>query len=247
MPPYLEVIEGPANGRKVEIAVGKALTVGRTNRSMVSFAEDEWMSGMHFAIGLRNGTLFLSNLSKTNGTELNGQRTDSAALKPGDTIKAGQTVFSVMPPPASPFPAQVRIGGWGFEQLPAGWEFIDGVGFKYAVQEPFRPNISAVEEALPQGHTLPEYVDLQMQLGRQHITGAEFKGPVEAKVRGADQALALSLSAPVQGKGQALQNQIYALHRDIVGVFTATALDSQAGLLREAMKVILKGLSFHQT
>jgi hypothetical protein len=104
-----------------------------------------------------------------------------------------------------------------------------------------------VEEALPQGHTLPEYVDLQMQLGRQHITGAEFKGPVEAKVRGADQALALSLSAPVQGKGQALQNQIYALHRDIVGVFTATALDSQAGLLREAMKVILKGLSFHQT
>ncbi|HEY7306095.1 MAG TPA: FHA domain-containing protein [Bryobacteraceae bacterium] len=247
MPPYLEVVEGPAKGRKVEIPIGKAVTVGRTNRSMVSFAEDEWMSGMHFAIGLRNGTLFLSNLSKTNGTELNGERTEWAALKTGDTIKAGQTAFSVMASPASPFPAQFRIGGWSFEQLPGGWQFVDGVGFKHTVQEPFRPNMSAVEEALPKGYTLPAYVDLQMQLGRQHIKGAEFKGPVETKVRGADQALALSLSAPVRGKGQALQNQIYALHKEIVGVFTATALESQAGLLREAMKSILKGVSFHQT
>jgi hypothetical protein len=213
----------------------------------VSITEDEWMSGLHFAVGLRNGTLHLSNLSKTNGTEVNGARVDSAALKPGDKIKAGQTVFSVIGPPPGPFAAQFKIGGWGFERLPDGWQFIEGIGFKHTVQEPFRPNMSAVEEALPQGHTLPTYVELQMQLGRQHIPSAEFKGPVETKVRGADQALALTLMAPVPDKGPALQNQIYALHNDVVGVFTATALESQSGLLREAMKAILKGVSFHQT
>jgi hypothetical protein len=246
MPPYLQTIEGPVKGRKLEIPTGKAVTVGRTERSMVSFVEDQWMSGLHFAIALRNGTLYLSNLSKTNGTELNGQRAESAALKEGDKIKAGQTVFSVVGPAPDPFPAQFRIGGWGFEHLPDGWQFIESVGFKHTVQEPFRPNMSAIEEMLPEGHTLPLYVDLQMQLGRQHIPKAEFKGPVETKVRGADQAMALTLSAPVEGKGQALQNQIYAAHRGIVGVFTATALETQAGLLRDAMKVILKGVSFHQ-
>lgn len=247
MPSHLQIVEGPVKGRVLEVPVGKAITVGRTNRSMVSIAEDEWMSGLHFAVGLRNGTLHLSNLSKTNGTEVNGERVDTAALKPGDKIKAGQTLFSVVGPPPGPFPAQFRIGGWGFEHLPDGWQFVEGVGFKHAVQEPFRPNMSAVEEALPQGHTLPSYVELQMQLGRQHIPDAEFKGPVEAKLRGADQALALTLTAPAQDKGAAVQNQIYALHNNIVGVFTATALETQASLLRDAMKVILKGVSFHQT
>ena len=247
MPAHFEIVEGPAKGRKIDVPIGKAVTIGRTNRSIVSFAEDEWMSGLHFAVALRNGTLYLSNLSKTNGTELNGERTESAALKPGDLVKAGQTVFSVVAPPPAPFPAEFRIGGWAFEHAPEGWEFIEGVGFKHPVQEPFRANMSAVEEALPHGHTLSTYVELQMQLGREHIPGAEFKGPVEAKVRGADEALALSLIAPVQDKGQALQNQIYALHSNVVGVFTATALESQAQLLRGAMKSILQGVSFHQT
>jgi hypothetical protein len=247
MPAHLETIEGPVKGRKFEVPVGKAITIGRTNKSMVSIAEDEWMSGLHFAIGLRNGTLYLSNLSKTNGTEVNGKRVDSAALKAGDKIKAGQTVFSVSGAAPGPFPAQFKIGGWGFEYLPDGWHFVEGAGFRHAVQEPFQPNMSAVEEVLPRDHTLPKYVELQMQLGRQHIPGAEFKGPVETKVRGADQALALTLMAPARDKGPAIQNQIYALHSNVVGVFTATALESQNQILRDGMKAILKGVSFFQT
>ncbi len=247
MPVHLQTVAGPAKGRKLEIPVGKAVTVGRTNRSVVNFAEDEWMSGLHFAIALRNGTLHLSNLSKTNGTEVNGKRVESAALKPGDLVKAGQSVFTVMAPPPGPFPAQFRVGGWGFEHLLDDWQFVEGVGFRHSVDEPFRPNMSAVEEALPKGHTLGTYVDLQMQLGSQHIAGVVFKGPVEANVDGATEALALSLTAPVPDKGTAVQNQIYALHNEIVGVFTATALDSQTQLLRDAMKIILKGLSFQQT
>lgn len=246
MPQRLQVVDGPAKGRALEVPPGRAVTVGRTNRSMLQFPEDEWMSGLHFVIASRNGSLHVANLSKTNGTEVNGARIEAAALKPGDTIKAGQSVFSVMPAPAAPFPARFHVGGWGFEHAPEGWEFTEGFGFRHSAQEPFRASISAVEESLPNGQTLPAYVDVQMELGRQHITGAEFKGPVDARVQGAEAALALSLSAPVAGKGQAVQNQVYALHQGVVGVLTATALESQSRMLRDAMKAILKGLSFHQ-
>jgi hypothetical protein len=55
------------------------------------------------------------------------------------------------------------------------------------------------------------------------------------------------MTAPVKDKGQAIQHQIYALHSGIVGVFTATALETQSKLLRDAVATVLKGLSFFQT
>ena len=247
MPSHLEAIDGPAKGRKLEVPIGKAVTVGRTDRAMLKVAEDEWMSGLHFALSLKNGSLYLSNLSKSNGTTVNDQKIESGPLKPGDKVKAGQTVFSVIGPGENPCPAQVRIGGWGFAQIPEGWSLVEGVGFRHCDEQPFRANMSAVEELLPNNHTLSQYVDLQIQMGKKHIPGAEFKGPVETKVKGASEALALSMTAPVPEKGQAIQNQLYAVHNGVAGVFTATALETQAPILRQAMKTILGGLSFHQT
>lgn len=248
MPTHLEAIEGPGKGRKVEIPVGKTVSVGRSPRSMVQFAEDEWMSGLHFAVGLRNGSLQVANLSTTNGTALNGENIQTAMLKPGDQIKAGQTVFVARAPAESPFPAVVRIGSWGFGQIPEGWNFIEGVGFRYPITEPFRPNMLAVEEEIPKDHSLEKYVELQMKIGKERIPGADFKGPVETKVAGADAALALGLSAPAaQDKGPAIQQQIYAVHSNIVGVFTATSLEMQAQILRPAIREILSGLSFFHT
>jgi hypothetical protein len=103
-----------------------------------------------------------------------------------------------------------------------------------------------VEEPLPTGHTLKTYVALQVQLGRERIKDSAFKEPVEAQIVGADEALALGMTAPVEGRGKAVQNQLYALHSGVIGVLTATALESQAGLMREAMASVLKGLSFFQ-
>lgn len=247
MPLRVEVAEGPAKGRKIEVPIGKAITVGRTSKSMQSFPEDDCMSGLHFALGLSNGSLRLTNLSKTNGTEVNGQKLDSIFLKPGDQIKAGQTIFSVIGPPPSPYPAQFRIGGWGFEVLPDGWEAVEGSGFRHSITNPFRPNMSAVEEQLPKGQMLPDYVKLQMDLARKHIEGVGLSDPVEAKIKGAEQALGLTIRAPVRDKGTAIQHQIYALHAGIVGVFTATALETQAQILRQGLSWVLKGISFFQT
>ena len=43
-----------------------------------------------------------------------------------------------------------------------------------------------------------------------------------------------------------MQFQFYAVHSGIVGVMTATALESQGQLLRSAFKEVLAGLTFFQ-
>ncbi|HEY3937666.1 MAG TPA: FHA domain-containing protein [Bryobacteraceae bacterium] len=247
MPVHLEIVEGPAKGRKIDLQIGKTVSIGRTERSMVVVPEDDSLSGQHVTVGLKNGAVLLCNLSKTNGTEVNGKRVDTHLLKPGETFKTGRTTFAVIGAPPSPHEAKLRVGGWGIQNIPTGWDVIEGSGLRHTASEPFRANMSVLEEPLPKDHTLKSYVELQMELGRTHISGSVFKGPVEAKIQGAEQAMALSMTAPVEGKGMAIQHQLYALHSGIVGVFTATALDSQSQLLREAMGAVLKGLSFFQS
>lgn len=247
MPSYLEAVEGPAKGRKVELRLGGTITIGRTNRSMVSFAEDECMSGLHMAVGLSNGTVRVQNMSKTNGTLVNGVPIEAVAVQPGDQIKTGDTTFVVVGPAPSPFPVRMRVGGWGFETFPDGWQPTEGFGFRYPVSEPFRPSISAVEEKLPKDQTLPVYIQVQIDLAKKHIANVELKEPVETKIKGSDEAKALSLTALVEGKGQVMQHQIYALHNGVVGVLTASALDTQAQLLRDALGQMIPGLSYTQT
>jgi hypothetical protein len=247
MPIHLEIVEGPAKGRKIALQIGRTVSIGRTDRSMVVVPEDDSLSSQHVTVGLKNGWVLLCNLSKTNPTEVNGKRVDTHLLKPGEKFKAGLTIFEVIGPPPSPHAAKLRIGGWGIQNIPEGWEVVVGSGLRHTMGEPFRANMSVLEEPLPAGHTLKSYVELQMQLGRTHIPGSAFKDPVEAKIQGAEQALAVGMTAPVEGKGAALQHQLYGLHSGIVGVFTATALESQNQLLREAMATLLKGLSFFQS
>lgn len=247
MPVHLEIVEGPSKGRKINLKIGKTVSVGRTNKSMVVLPEDEHLSGLHFSVGLKNGSVLLCNLSKTNPTEIEGKAVNSHVLGLGDKFRAGMNIFAVAGASPSPHPAKLRIGGWGFQNLPDGWEIVEGSGLKHSAAEPFRANISAVEEPLPAGHTLKTYLKLQVELGQKHIPGSVFKDPVEAKIQGAEEALAISMTAPVQNKGRAIQHQIYALHSGIVGVFTATALETQSQLLRDAVATILKGVSFFQT
>ena len=247
MPLHLEVVEGPAKGQKVPVPIGRTITLGRTNRAMVIFAADDCMSGLHVSIGHRNGALHMQNLSQTNGTEVNGVRVETLALRPGDKVKAGDTVLAVIGPDPAPHPAKLRIGGWGFEFLPPDWQPVEGFGFRYPISEPFRPSISAVEEMLPKDHDLARYVALQIDIAKKHIKGVDLKDPVPATVKGAEEAMALSLTAPVENKGPAIQHQIYAVHSGVVGVLTATTLASQAQLMRPALGAILPGLSFFQS
>jgi FHA domain-containing protein/DcrB-like protein len=245
MPVHLEVSEGPSKGRKIPLNIGKTFSVGRNSaKSMVALPEDAHLSGQHFSVGLRNGSVYLCNLSKVNPTEVNGKQVNSAVLKPGESFKAGLNVFSVIGG-ENPHEATLRVGGWGFQIIPEGWEVKEGSGLRHSVSEPFRANIIVVEEALPKDYDLAKYVELQVTLGQKHLKDAMFSQPNPMKIKGADDAMALTIHSQAE-KGPAVQLQIYAVHAGIVGVMTATALESQTQLLRAVFNRVLPGLTFFQ-
>ena len=245
MPVHLEITEGPAKGRKIPLSIGRTISVGRSSaKSMVALPDDGHLSGQHFTVGLRNGVVLLCNMSKVNPTEVKGEQVQSAVLKPGDSFKAGENVFSVIGG-QNPHEAQFRLGGWGFKTVPEDWEPQEGKGLYHRETEPFRANIIVAEEPLPQDFDLLKYVNLQASMGRNHLRDAKISDPNPAQIKGADDALAITLNAS-NDKGPAVQYQIYALHAGIVGVMTATALETQLPLLRGVFKQILPGLTFFQ-
>jgi hypothetical protein len=108
MTTFLEVVNGPYTGSRIEIPAGQTVQVGRTARANVVFTEDHHMSGLHFALEWVPEGLALRDLNSRNGTFVNGQRTAQAALAHGDRITAGGTellvyleeLAAVLPPPA---------------------------------------------------------------------------------------------------------------------------------------------------
>jgi hypothetical protein len=242
---FLEVTEGTSKGRKIELKVGQAVTVGRSS-AIAAFPEDSHMSDLHLVIAFSNGSVKLKNLSKTNGTLVNGELVDTSLLKEGDRVQAGSTFFTVVMPPASPYPAQFRAGGWGFEMVPAGWDAVEGFGLRLAGQPRFKASVSAVEEPLPEGQTFAAYVETQVTLARGRFPKIEVQGPSPVEVRGASEARAITILTPAPDGERIMQRQLYALAAGVAGVFTATFLESQVSEVRNAIAEILRGVSYHQ-
>lgn len=71
--------------------------VGADERNELSLAGDDYVSGKHATIRFEAGSLYLNDLSSTNGTFLNGARLSGTprVLAPGDEIRFGRTVFEL--------------------------------------------------------------------------------------------------------------------------------------------------------
>jgi hypothetical protein len=246
VPAYLEAVQGPAAGQKIEVKSGESVIVGSGEHVMARIAGDSVMSDMHFAVSFASGAFRIQNLSKSDGTLIEGRRVESAVVKPGERITAGATTFVVVAPPPSPFPAELQIGGWGFASLPQGWELIEGIGLRLASEQGFIPTISAGEGQMPNGLSLDQYIDLQVQLIRENVKGSETQGPINARVQGAEEAKALLVKSPSPA-GTVVQRQIYAVHSGLVGVFTVSMLESQAPRVNPAAATVVSGLSFVHT
>ncbi len=238
----LEVIEGPEIGRRVTLREGETVSLGRTESSMQMFPQDPEISALHFVVSLSGGALRMQNLSETNGTLVNGTRVEAAALQHGDKVGAGGTVFQVIAPPPNPYPAKVRVGGWGFNIIPEGWTMLDGVGLRQDIGGQFRASAAALEESLPQGKTLRDYVEAQMEAAKwRHMGTAEFQGPAEARMEGAEEALLLTIGSEAKGV-RVTQRQIYARSGPVVGILTLSGLAAANQDLIE----IVRGASFHK-
>jgi hypothetical protein len=238
----LEIIEGPETGRRIKLREGESITLGRTETAMQQFAEDPGMSGLHLSVGLSSGALQMQNLSHTNGTLVNGARLESAMLKSGDTMRAGGTVFKVIGPPPNPYPAQMRVGGWGFDVIPEGWQPLDGAGLLREGDAEFRESALAAEESLPEGKTLRDYVEVQMDVARSQMKALEFQGPSSARMEGSEEALLLAVSSEAQEGLRVTQRQIYARSGDVVGILTLSGLTA----VKQDLIEIVRGASFHK-
>jgi hypothetical protein len=90
----LEVVSGPAAGRKIRLGTGQEVRVGRTEWADYSFPHDGLMSSVHFSLQLEPSGCFVQDLNSSNGTCVNGRPiSERTMLSPGDEILAGETRF----------------------------------------------------------------------------------------------------------------------------------------------------------
>ena len=92
--------------RDYAVADGASLSVGRMRDCDISLPERE-VSRRHAQFARRGDRLFVQDVGSHGGTFLNGVRvTDEAEVKPGDEVRVGSALFSlVRPSEAAPAPA----------------------------------------------------------------------------------------------------------------------------------------------
>jgi predicted component of type VI protein secretion system len=93
------------DGQPMEIALSdKPLTIGRSPDADIVVL-DERASRMHCGVRLWDDAYYLKDLKSKNGTYLNNDRVEMAKIKPGDKIRVGTFVISIVDdnaPPAIP-------------------------------------------------------------------------------------------------------------------------------------------------
>lgn len=88
---FLEIMNGPQQGRKFRVSPG--LTVGRRDGD-IRLEEDGKVSGFHAKVELDNkGKPVLHDQGSANGLVINGRKLKKVALIPGVTFRVGDTLF----------------------------------------------------------------------------------------------------------------------------------------------------------
>lgn len=90
---------GPMSGQSYAVE-GSGLTIGRRAGNDVVIG-DQRVSGQHARFDVRDGSLYVTDLGSSNGTQVNGAMVaGSRQLRPGDTVQIGESEFRVDGPPA---------------------------------------------------------------------------------------------------------------------------------------------------
>lgn len=92
----LEVVSGPAAGRKLHLKAGQAARIGRTEWADFAVGDDRALADIHFAIECDGQGGQVRDLSGAAGTIVNDEPVQGTArVTSGTTIKAGQSQFVV--------------------------------------------------------------------------------------------------------------------------------------------------------
>jgi hypothetical protein len=94
-----------SGGERREISVAGPITVGRSQTASV-YLDDKTLSREHTQFYVDHGRLCVRDLDSKNGTYVNGVLLKQpASLKPGDRVKVGVAMFTVVPEAGEPLPA----------------------------------------------------------------------------------------------------------------------------------------------
>ena len=95
MPKFVfNFIAGKYKGGSYEVAADGEISIGRGPETQIILVED-MVSRRHARIVSQDGTLTITDLGSTNGTFVNSARVQFAALKDGDRVAIGTTLFVV--------------------------------------------------------------------------------------------------------------------------------------------------------
>jgi pSer/pThr/pTyr-binding forkhead associated (FHA) protein len=105
---FLRVESGARNGEVLSFASGGTWLIGREGADIV--VDDEKISRKHAELSLLGpGAWFIRDLASTNGTFVNGTRvTEKVAIRSGNSIRVGDTLFGFYVVAGSIVPAGVR-------------------------------------------------------------------------------------------------------------------------------------------
>lgn len=91
----LEVIEGPARGKRIWLKENMSIEIGRVSTADFAVPSDGHMSRRHLLLESTKGGFRVRDMGSANGTFLNDARITVENLCTGDTVRAGMTTFSV--------------------------------------------------------------------------------------------------------------------------------------------------------
>jgi predicted component of type VI protein secretion system len=139
----LQIIAGPATGRRFRLRQGQIATVGRTEWSDFSVPDAE-MADVHFQLQCDAYRCLVRRVDGKLETQHNGAPVDEARVRDGDRISAGATVIRVMLDGAPDFdPDGGTNGEADAETGPAAEEFVEGLLLSAAAQALFTDGIKA--------------------------------------------------------------------------------------------------------
>ena len=92
--PILRALSGPGAGKNFPLSPTGPTSLGRSRRNDIVVPEDA-ASAQHCRIDREGDSYVMHDLGATNGTWVNGAKTERAVLQHGDRLKVGDTLFTV--------------------------------------------------------------------------------------------------------------------------------------------------------
>lgn len=91
----LEVIEGPARGKRIWLKENQSLEMGRVSTADFAVPSDAHMSRRHLLFEAIANGFRVRDVGSANGTFVNNAKISVVELQTGDVVRAGMTVLSV--------------------------------------------------------------------------------------------------------------------------------------------------------